>query len=99
MFPSKEQVERIETKVDTLQKDITELHEKFDNLERLLQKDVLPSCNKMGDHIEFVECVYSNVKSPLGYLVGKVNSIMGGSSSIQKALPDIKKDDEDTRES
>lgn len=97
MFSSKEQVEKLEKKVDELQSDITRLHAKFDKLESLLQKEVVPSCNKMGSHIDFVECVYNKVQSPLGYLVGKVNYMIGNSSSNQTAhaLPDIERTRQD----
>ena len=89
MFSSKEDVKKVEEKVDKLQHDITRLHEKLDKMDELLQKDIGPSCTKMGNHIEFVECVYTNVKSPLGYLVDKVNYMVGNTPS-NKALPDVK---------
>jgi hypothetical protein len=98
MFSSKEQVEKLEKKVDELQSDITSLHAKFDKLESLLQKEVVPSCNKMGSHIDFVECVYNKVQSPLGYLVGKVNYMIGGSPADTQsthALPDIERPRQD----
>jgi len=93
MFSSKEQVERVENKVDKLQNDVSQLNTKIDRLEELLRRDVAPSCSKMGDHIEFVECVYKNVKSPLGYLVGKVNYMIGNgpTQSTNNALPDIER--------
>ena len=99
MFSSKDDIKKVEKKVDKLQSDITLLHEKLDKIDELLQKDIGPSCNKMGDHIEFIECVYTNVKSPLGYLVDKVNYMVGNTSGPNKALPDMKqnntiKDDE-----
>ena len=93
MFSSKEQVEGLEKKVDKLQNEVSQLNTKIDRLEELLRSDVAPSCSKMGDHIEFVECVYKNVKSPLGYLVGKVNYMIGNgtSQSTNNALPDIER--------
>lgn len=93
MFSSKEDIKKVEEKVDKLQNDITRLHEKLDKMDELLQKDIGPSCNKMGNHIEFVECVYTNVKSPLGYLVDKVNYMVGKAPS-NKALPDVKPSNE-----
>lgn len=93
MFSTREQVQELEKKVDTLQNDIAQLHTKIDKLELLLQKEVVPSCSKMGSHIDFVECVYDKVQSPLGYLVGKVNYMIGGSSKTEtpNALPDIER--------
>lgn len=93
MFSTKEQVQHLERKVDQLQNDVSQLNTKIDRLEELLRRDVAPSCSKMGDHIEFVECVYKNVKSPLGYLVGKVNYMIGNgpTSPSNNALPDIER--------
>jgi archaellum component FlaC len=96
MFPTKEDIKRVEEKVDKLQNDVSKLHNKLDNLDKLLQNDIAPSCSKMGNHIDFVECVYTNVKSPLGYLVDKVNYMVGGSSGQpNKALPDVKQNTND----
>ena len=96
MFSTKEDIKRVEEKVDKLQNDVSKLHDKLDNLDKLLQNDIAPSCSKMGNHIDFVECVYTNVKSPLGYLVDKVNYMVGGSSGQpNNALPDMKPSTDD----
>jgi uncharacterized protein YaaN involved in tellurite resistance len=42
---------------------------KLDRILELLEKD----CKKMTDHIDFIENVYDNVKSPFYYLMDKVN--------------------------
>jgi uncharacterized protein YaaN involved in tellurite resistance len=42
---------------------------KMDKILELLEKD----CKKMTDHIDFIENVYDNVKSPFYYLMDKVN--------------------------
>jgi len=44
---------------------------KIDKILELLEKD----CKKMTDHIDFIENVYDNVKSPFYYLMDKVNSV------------------------
>lgn len=98
MFSTKEQIDTLKHKIETLQSDVTSLHSKIDRLESLLQKEVVPSCNKMGSHIDFVECVYNKVQSPLGYLVGKVNYMIGGSPTDTQsthALPDIERPRQD----
>jgi hypothetical protein len=89
MFPRKESVDELHEKIDTLTNDIVSLHKKIDTLESLLRDDIKPSCNKMGGHIDFVEHVYENVQSPLGYIVGKVNYMLGGDTNSIKALPDL----------
>ena len=45
------------------------IEQKMDKILELLEKD----CKKMTDHIDFIENVYDNVKSPFYYLMDKVN--------------------------
>lgn len=45
------------------------IEQKIDKILELLEKD----CKKMTDHIDFIENVYDNVKSPFYYLMDKVN--------------------------
>ena len=37
----------------------------------------------MGEHIDFVETVYENVKNPLGYICGKINYLAGKSPQLK----------------
>lgn len=64
-----ERLDRIENKLDTLIK--------------LISEDVKTNCGKMGEHIDFVETVYENVKNPLGYICGKINYLAGKSSQLK----------------
>ena len=64
-----ERLERIETKLDALIK--------------LISEDVKTNCGKMGEHIDFVETVYENVKNPLGYICGKINYLAGKSPQLK----------------
>lgn len=64
-----ERLERIENKLDTLIK--------------LISEDVKTNCGKMGEHIDFVETVYENVKNPLGYICGKINYLAGKSPQLK----------------
>lgn len=89
MFNSRDSIDNLHKKIDTLQNTVETLHNKIERLETLLQDDIKPSCNKMGGHIDFVENVYENVQSPLGYIVGRVNYMLGGNTNHVKALPDI----------
>ena len=72
-----ERLERIEHKLDTLIK--------------LISEDVKTNCGKMGEHIDFVETVYENVKNPLGYICGKINYLAGSSNTLK--LEERKNDD------
>tara|TARA_B100000780_G_scaffold126010_1_gene88362 strand:- start:139 stop:396 length:258 start_codon:yes stop_codon:yes gene_type:complete len=65
------QLNRIEEKLDLLLN-------KFNILE--------PECKKMGSHIDFIEGVYDNVKSPMNLLCNKINSYVGRGEHIE--LPD-----------
>ena len=60
---------------------LEELNEKIDNntkmlndILKLISNDVKKKCDKMNEHIEFVENVYDAVKSPLNYICNTINS-------------------------
>jgi uncharacterized protein YaaN involved in tellurite resistance len=56
-------------KIVSLENRCERMEQKIDKLLELLEKD----CKKMIDHIDFIENVYDNVKSPFYYLMDKVN--------------------------
>jgi len=58
-------------KIIELEKRCERMETKMDKILELLEKD----CKKMTDHIDFIENVYDNVKSPFYYLMDKVNSV------------------------
>ena len=62
-------VQQIVNKIIQIENKIDKLETKLDKLLELLEKD----CKKMTDHIDFIENVYDNVKSPFYYLMDKVN--------------------------
>ena len=77
------------------------INEKFDSIEQKLasiennisklldmQKNVHKNAEKMGEHIDFVENVYDNVKNPLGYICNKVSYLVG---SDNYSLEDVNK--------
>lgn len=61
----------IMNKIVELEKHCERMETKMDKILELLEKD----CKKMTDHIDFIENVYDNVKSPFYYLMDKVNSV------------------------
>jgi len=63
----------LEDKLKIIEDDIKKMNEKLDLILAFLEKDVSENCKKMGEHIDFVEKVYDNVKNPLGYLCNKLN--------------------------
>ena len=58
-------------KILELEKRCERMETKMDKILEILEKD----CKKMTDHIDFIENVYDNVKSPFYYLMDKVNSV------------------------
>ena len=80
---------------------IKKIKEKFDSIDQKLasiennigllldmQKNVNKNAEKMGEHIDFVENVYDNVKNPLGYICNKVSYLVG---SDNYSLEDVNK--------
>lgn len=68
-----------EARLDMLERKLTSLEDKLDNILELLNKDVKPSTTKMTAHIDFVEAVYENVKNPLGFLCNRIGLLAGKS--------------------
>ena len=63
---------------------LTQLESKIDTIVELLDGSLKTSCEKMGEHIDFVERVYDNVKNPLGYICNKVSYLSGtGQHSLE----------------
>ena len=50
---------------------------KVDEILNILKKDVSKNTKKMSDHINFVENVYENVKSPLGFICNTITHYIG----------------------
>ena len=78
-------IQLIEEKIDLLDEKLERLDEKLDTILELLNKDVKPKCEKMGNHINFVEAVYENVKNPLGFLCNRIR-LLGGTNVNQYTL-------------
>lgn len=87
-------IENKET-LEQLKKDIKSLHEKLDTIISILNKDVKGQCDKMGEHIDFIENVYDNVKNPLGFLCNKINTLTGRKHySLEYHNSDFESDEE-----
>lgn len=54
---------------------LNRVEDKVDKIIHILEGSLKQNCEKMGEHINFVENVYENVKHPLNYLCNKVNQI------------------------
>ena len=66
-----------------LNKNIEKMHDKLDILcnNSKLHEEVFSECKKMGSHIDFIESVYDNMKHPLNYLCGTINTISNNSNN------------------
>lgn len=73
IFITKKMSTVLEDRLKIIQDDIKTLNEKLDLILVLLDKDINENCKKMGDHIDFIEKVYENVKNPLGFLCNRLN--------------------------
>ena len=63
----------IEKSMDNIKDNIINTQVQLDLIIKILNGDVKDNCEKMKNHIDFVENVYDNVKNPLGYLCNKLN--------------------------
>jgi hypothetical protein len=59
--------------VKDLEQEIKEMREQLNRIEKLLIESVGKNCEKMGNHIDFVESVYDTVRHPLSYICNKIN--------------------------
>jgi hypothetical protein len=89
---NKKSIKNLEEKVNQLNISLKEIDQKIDIIINILNKDVKDKCNKMGEHIDFIENVYDNVKNPLGYLCNKLNSITDTSNY---SLEDFESEEDD----
>jgi hypothetical protein len=56
---------------------IERLTVKVDEILNILKKDVSINTKKMSDHVDFIENIYENVKSPLGFLCNTITHYIG----------------------
>ena len=69
-------------------KRLTRIEEKLEVINVKIEKDVVNECKKMGDHIDFIEKVYENVKHPLGYITNKIKYLTHGENKNIYSLTD-----------
>ena len=61
---------------------IVELNYKLDRIEQLLNNEILNNCNKMSNHIDFIERIYEYIKYPLFYISDKLKYL-----SLKQSIP------------
>ena len=68
----------IRNEITNLKNKIERMEEKLDAILQRVDNSIIKNCDKMGDHIDFVNNVYDTVKVPLHYLSNKVQKMIGG---------------------
>ena len=56
---------------------LARIENKLDLILEKLETNVEANCEKMADHITFVETLYERVKNPIGFLCHKINYYIG----------------------
>lgn len=74
---SKGEIEEIKKDIIKINENVKEIKELLELLNSRMDKEVIKECQKMGNHIDFIENVYENVKAPLGYINNRVKYIIG----------------------
>lgn len=74
--------------------ELTELKNKIESIERKvdlilfkMDENIIKSCDKMENHINFVNGVYTTVKVPLNYISNKIHKIINPLGFHHKELP------------
>lgn len=77
LYKINKNLETINIKLTTIENKIETIENKIETIEKKIDSDIVDECKKMGNHINFVENVYENVKHPLGYINNKIKNFMG----------------------
>ena len=64
----------IEKKITLIENKVNIIENKVNSIFELINTDLKNNCNKMGEHINFIEHVYDQVKNPLGYICNRINT-------------------------
>lgn len=70
----------IRNEITILKIKIERVEEKLDAILQKMDTNIIKNCDKMGEHIDFVNNVYDTVKVPLHYISNKVQKIIGGTN-------------------
>ena len=66
----------INNKIDTLFDKLEKIDCKLEKLLEIMNHEIKNNCDKMGNHIDFIESVYSKVRTPLGFICSRVNYLI-----------------------
>jgi hypothetical protein len=89
----KKDIDEIKIKLTNLEilimESFSKLESKINELEKNKLNHVQEACDKMNNHIDFIEETYTTLKTPLNYVKNKVEYLMGYKNE-SKSLPTIK---------
>ena len=71
----------IRNEIKILKNQVVRMEEKLDAIMQKLDTNIIKNCDKMGEHIDFVNNVYDTVKVPLHYISNKVQKMIGGAAN------------------
>ena len=63
----------MEDRIIELEKKLIKIENKLDNIYNLLNTDVKDNCEKMKEHIDFIDNVYDSIKFPLYFICNRIN--------------------------
>lgn len=64
----------IEEEIINIKDRLTNIENKLDKIIMLLNNNVIQNCEKMSEHIDFVDNVYQSVRKPLSYICSLTSS-------------------------
>jgi hypothetical protein len=76
----------IRNEITNLKCQVERIEEKLDIILQKLDNSIIKNCDKMGDHIDFVNNVYETVKVPLHYISNKIHKIVNPLSALSPTL-------------
>jgi hypothetical protein len=84
----------IRNEITKLKNQVERMEEKLDAILQKMDNNIIKNCDKMGDHIDFVNNVYDTVKVPLHYISNKVQKMIGGTNVNTSNSLEYVKDDQ-----
>lgn len=85
-IPIQQQINNLNNQISDIKNKIDDIDLKLDKITKILTEDVKENCDKMANHINFIERVYDKVKNPLGYVFNKIKWV---SRNNQKTIEDL----------
>lgn len=75
---------KIESELSEIKHIVLIMNQNLEKLSETIDNNLSKECRKMGEHIDFVESIYENVKHPLNFICKKVNHLSGEEKSTIK---------------